>query len=55
MTVKFNREHFGFYPSNRLVGMVDGADTVQVLLDDLLALKIQESDLGVLCGDAGLR
>ncbi|MBB6018589.1 hypothetical protein ACFP9V_25695 [Deinococcus radiopugnans] len=55
MTVKFNRGQFRFYPSNRLVGMVDGADTVQVLLDDLLALKLQKSDLGVLCGDAGLR
>ncbi|WP_161880936.1 hypothetical protein [Deinococcus alpinitundrae] len=55
MTVKFNREHFAFYPSNRLVGMVDGADTVQGLLNDLLALKLQEGDLGVLCGNAGLR
>jgi len=55
MTVNFNREHFGFYPSNRLVGMVDGADTVRALLDDLLALKLLEGDLGVLCGEEGLR
>ena len=50
-----NTGHFYFYPSNRLVGVVNDTSTVLALLHNLSASGVAKGDVTVLTGEDGQR